>query len=182
MGLEEYQDKQLVEMVIDGNAQAFELLLERYREAVMLQLMQLTSGNVIDSDDLLQETFIKVYANIHSYNPDYAFGSWVYTIAKNTFIDFVRKRRDDVSELSENDSTQSQLPTPEESMINSQQRAEIDFYMQALKPAYRKLIELRFIKEFSYEEIASELKLPLGTVKTQIHRAREILSKLLKLE
>ncbi len=131
------------------------------------------SGNASDADDLLQETFIKVYINLHKYSPEYTFGQWVYTIARNTFIDFVRRRQDDLSIDERFTAPASSSPTPEERFINLQQRTQIEGYLERLSPRYRQLIVLRFFDELSYEEIAAKLSLPLGTVKTQIHRARE---------
>ena len=104
--------------------------------------------------------------NIHS-------GQWVYTIARNTFIDFVRRRQDDLSIDERFTAPASSSPTPEERFINLQQRTQIEGYLERLSPRYRQLIVLRFFDELSYEEIAAKLSLPLGTVKTQIHRARE---------
>ena len=136
-------------------------------------------GGVNDADDLLQETFIKVYINLHRYSTDYTFGQWVYTIARNTFIDFVRRRQDDLSIDERFSSPPSTAPTPEESVISLQQRTQIEHYLERLTPRYRTLIVMRFFDEYSYEEIAAKLTLPLGTVKTQIHRAREQMCKLI---
>ncbi len=108
-----------------------------------------------------------------SYSPEYTFGQWVYTIARNTFIDFVRRRQDDLSIDERFTAPASSSPTPEERFINLQQRTQIEGYLERLSPRYRQLIVLRFFDELSYEEIAAKLSLPLGTVKTQIHRARE---------
>ena len=172
-------DQQLIERVLEGDATAFEYLFNRYREAMFQLYMQRTGGNRDDTDDLLQETFVKVYLNLHRYKPDYTFGQWIYTIARNTFVDYVRKRRDDLSidNVQENRSSAltpaSVAPTPEESFISVQQRAQLEHHLERMTPRYRRLIELRFFREYSYEEIARELDLPLGTVKTQIHRARE---------
>mgnify|MGYP003623572706 CR=1 FL=1 len=166
-------------MSLGGDATAFEQLLNRYRDAIFQLYMQRTGGNRDDADDLLQETFVKVYLNLHKYKPGYTFGQWIYTIARNTFIDYVRKRRDDLSLDSMQESGASGMaptalsPNPEESVINSQQRAQLEHHLGKMTPRYRRLIELRFFKDYSYEEIATELALPLGTVKTQIHRARE---------
>ncbi len=151
---------------------AFEYLFDRYRDAIRRLLVQ-RSGNASDADDLLQETFIKVYINLHKYSPEYTFGQWVYTIARNTFIDFVRRRQDDLSIDERFTAPASSSPTPEERFINLQQRTQIEGYLERLSPRYRQLIVLRFFDELSYEEIAAKLSLPLGTVKTQIHRARE---------
>lgn len=180
MEIEKYiiaTDQQLIGMSLGGDDVAFEQLFKRYRESIFQLYVQRT-GNRDDADDLLQETFVKVYLKLDSYNSDYTFGQWVYTIARNTFIDYTRKRRDDVSVDSIPGGYSSIVPsaatpTPEESYINNQQRTQIEQYMAQMTPRYRRLIELRFFKDYSYEEIAKELVLPLGTVKTQIHRARE---------
>ena len=141
-------------------------------------LLQRT-GNAEDADDLLQETFIKVYMNLHRYSPEYTFGQWLYTIARNTFIDYVRKRQDDLPIDEKFSSPASNTPTPEESVINSQQRHQIELCIARLPENYRRLIRMRFFDEYSYEEIAVKLSLPLGTVKTQIHRARERMCRLI---
>lgn len=177
-------DQQLVTLAMDGDSAAFEVLFGRYRDSIYKLYLGRTSGNVDDANDLLQETFIKVLLNLDKYNTAYTFGQWVYTIAKNTFVDYVRKRRDDVSIDKLPSSGNSIVPmateaTPEERIINNQQYAQIAGHLEKMKPRYRRLIELRFFKEYSYEEIAEEMKLPMGTVKTQIHRAREQLCKLI---
>ena len=112
------------------------------------------------------------------YNSDqYTFGQWIYTIARNTFIDYVRRKRDDtvsIDNLREAGGLSTwNEPNPEERMITHQNRARIEAFLDRMSPRYKELIELRFFKEYSYEEIASHLNLPMGTVKTQIHRARE---------
>ena len=171
-------DRVLVELVLQGDNIAFEYLFERYKEAIHRLFIQRTN-NPLDADDLLQETFIKVYINIHRYNPAYTFGQWVYTIARNTFIDFVRRRQDDLPIDERFAAPASNAPTPEESVINLQQRSQIEHYLEHLAPRYRQLILMRFFEEYSYEEIAAKLSLPLGTVKTQIHRAREQMCRLI---
>lgn len=182
MEIEDYiisDDKRLVALVVEGDRMAFEYLFDRYRDAIRRLFVQRT-GNDDDADDLLQETFIKVYMNIHRYSAEYTFGQWIYTIARNTFIDFVRKRQDDLS-IDDRFSTPpaSSAPTPEERVINIQQRTQLEAYMEQMPADYRRLVELRFFEELSYEEIAGKLSIPLGTVKTRIHRARERLCRLI---
>lgn len=172
------EDRQLVDLVLGGDDAAFEYLFIRYREAIHRLFVQRMGGSN-DADDLLQETFIKVYINLHRYSSDYTFGQWVYTIARNTFIDFVRKRQDDLSIDERFAAPASSAPTPEENVINKQQRTQIEHYLECLTPRYRMLIRMRFFDEYSYEEIAVKLTLPLGTVKTQIHRAREQMCRLI---
>ncbi|MDE5963527.1 MAG: sigma-70 family RNA polymerase sigma factor, partial [Alistipes sp.] len=155
-------DRRLVELALEDDDTAFEYLFDRYRDAIRRLLLQ-RSGNASDADDLLQETFIKVYINLHRYSPEYTFGQWVYTIARNTFIDFVRRRQDDLSIDERFTAPASSNPTPEERFISLQQRTQIEGYLERLSPRYRQLIVLRFFDELSYEEIADKLALPLGT-------------------
>lgn len=172
------EDRRLVELVLEGDDTAFEYLFNRYREAIRRLFVQ-RLGGANDADDLLQETFVKVYVNIHRYSPDYTFGQWVYTIARNTFIDFTRRRQDDLQIDERFMAPASSNPTPEESVINRQQKTQIEHCLERLSPRYGVLIRMRFFEEYSYEEIAAKLSLPLGTVKTQIHRAREQMCRLI---
>ena len=165
-------DRQLVTRVLEGDDAAFEYLFNRYRDAIYRLFVQ-RLGGVNDAAALLQETFIKVYINLHRYRPDYTFGQWVYTIARNTFIDYVRRRQEDLPIDERFAAPASNRPTPEERILDLQQRRQIEHYLERLSPRYRELIVMRFFDEYSYEEIAAKLSLPLGTVKTQIHRARE---------
>ncbi len=171
-------DRTLVNEALAGDHTAFEYLFNRYREAIYRLLVQ-RLGSTTDADDLLQETFIKVYINLHRYRAEYTFGQWVYTIARNTFVDYVRRRQDDISIDERFAAPASPAPTPEESVINLQQRSQIEHCLERLAPRYRTLIAMRFFEEYSYEEIAAKLALPLGTVKTQIHRAREQMCRLI---
>ena len=172
-------DQRLVCLALEGDETAFEYLFNRYREAIRQLLVQ-RAGSESDADDLLQETFIKVYLHLDRYKADYTFGQWLYTIARNTFIDFVRRRQDDLS-IDERFSAQPSPATkPEDSLIRLQQRAQIEHYLDALTPRYRQLIQMRCFEEYSYEEIAEKLQLPMGTVKTQIHRARERMCDLIR--
>ncbi len=178
-------DHQLVLLVSDGDTSAFEVLFDRYKDAIRkFYIQRCSGGSSEDIEDLMQETFVKVFLNIDKYNPAYTFGQWIYTIARNNLIDWVRKRRDDLSIdslRSGSDLLQSASSEvlPDERIINSQRHTELERHLAVMTPRYRELIELRFFKEYSYEEIASALALPLGTVKTQIHRAREQLCKLI---
>ena len=171
-------DRRLVALVLDGDDAAFEYLFDRYHESIRRLFVQ-RMGGANDVDDLLQETFIKVFINLHRYSDNYTFGQWVYTIARNTFIDYMRRRQDDLPIDERFAAPASNAQTPEESVINLQQRTQIEHYLNRLAPRYRGLIVMRFFEEYSYEEIAAKLKLPLGTVKTQIHRAREQMCRLI---
>ena len=168
-------DRQIVAWALAGDKLAFESLVGRYRDSIRTLYTKRYGVPMDDADDLTQETFIKAFLKLEQFNPDYSFGQWIVTIARNTFIDFVRKRKDDATTFDSESVLMSRVassPTPEERIINSQQKVQIENYLKIMSPKYSRLIELRFIRELSYEEIAEELKMPLGTVKTQIHRAR----------
>ena len=129
--------------------------------------MQRTGGNVDDTNDLLQETFVKVYLNLQRYSSRFTFGQWVYTIARNTFIDYTRRRRDDtvsIDYVGEGIGVSGSLggPTPEEHLITHQSQVQLEGLLAKMSPRYRELIELRFFREFSYEEIAAKTLAPDG--------------------
>lgn len=179
MELENYiaaSDSEVVEMALNGDRYSFEHLFNRYRESLLKLFTQRYGCSYDDADDLMQETFIKTFLNLRKYDASYSFGGWIVTIAKNTFIDYVRKRRDDnLTGQSAATKTASSSPTPEENIINTQQKLQIEYYIEQMPEKYRTLIELRFMQELSYDEIAEKLQMPLGTIKTQIHRARTML-------
>jgi RNA polymerase sigma-70 factor (ECF subfamily) len=175
-------DLLLVELAKNGNEKAFSSLLNRYRDSIYFMLLKMVS-NTSDAEDLTIEAFGKAFRNIDSFTPDFAFSTWLFKIATNNCIDFIRKKQvspatidhiqDDLENLTVN--IQSDLPDPEETLINDQKVAVLRDIVNQLKPRYRNLIELRYYKEYSYEEIASELKLPIGTVKAQLYRAKSLL-------
>lgn len=178
-----FDDQTLARMVAEGNSAAFDALFARYRDNITAMLIKFTN-NSDDVDDLMQEAFMKAYLKIGLYKPEYDFGGWIYTIARNTFVDFNRSRRNNALNpqnisLESSNTAQALAPTPEEYIINAQQRAQIERYIEMLPADYRQLFELRFIDEYSYEEIAEKLDMKLGTVKTRIFRVRNMMCKLI---
>ncbi len=168
-------DRQLVEFVLEGDNLAFEFLITRYSESINRLFASRLRGEDMAQEvgDLMQDSFIKVYVNLHRYNPKYTFGQWIYTIARNTVIDFHRRRQDELH-LDERFGvpTEEGSPNPEQSIINSQKRKEIEDGISQLSPRHQELFRMRFLDEYTYEEIAEKLSMPLGSVKTNIHRAR----------
>jgi RNA polymerase sigma-70 factor (ECF subfamily) len=142
-------------------------------------------GSKIHADDLTQESFDKAFQHLDTYDEQYAFSTWLYKIAKNCTIDFLRKRKvnalhinygsDEEASVNEN-TLYSGTPNPEEDMIRQQEELTLMNHIEAMKPKYRRLIKLRYINEYAYEEIAQELNMPIGTVKTQLFRAKNILA------
>ena len=178
-----HDDSTLVKMVIEGDSTAFDTLFARHSDAIHAMLLKY-SGNSNDVNDLMQEAFMKAYLKIGLYNPKYDFGAWIYTIARNTFVDFSRTRKSNAlnpQNLSPeiDNTTQASAPTPEDYIINAQQRAQIERYIAMLPEDYRQLFELRFLDEYSYDEIAEKLDMKLGTVKTRIFRVRNMMCQLI---
>lgn len=181
MDIEEYivaSDSQLVRLSAEGDHRAFEYLFMRYNEAIK-HLFEQRLGSSDTADDLLQETFIKVYLHLADYSENYTFGQWIYTIARNTLVDHVRRRADDVSIDSKFIAPMATTPSPEESVIINQRTAHFEASLGELTEDYRRIIEMRFLDEYSYEEIAEKLGRPLNTIKTQIRRAKAAVCKMI---
>jgi RNA polymerase sigma-70 factor (ECF subfamily) len=183
------QDFILVENARKGDQKAYAELMGKYRDAIFYMLLKMVN-NSSDAEDLTIEAFGKAFKNINQYTPNFAFRTWLFKIATNNCIDFIRKRRGNVisldQSLHDDDSStpsahiQSDSPDPETHMINQQKIKLLRDVVNKLKPRYRKLVELRYFSEYSYEEISQELELPIGTVKAQLFRARELLYNILK--
>ncbi len=183
------QDIALVEKAKNGDQLAYAQLLERYRDAIYFMLLKMVN-NPVDAEDLTIEAFGKAFKNLKQYTPNFAFSTWLFKIASNNAIDYIRKQRgstvsldqsvDEEDNLSPSALIQSDTPDPEASMINEQKIKLMRDVVTKLKPRYRSLIELRYFKEYSYDEIADHLELPLGTVKAQLFRARELLLNILR--
>jgi RNA polymerase sigma-70 factor (ECF subfamily) len=180
-------DQELIRKALNRDQKAYSRLLSRYRYNIFYYIIRML-GNKTCADDLTQETFDKAFRNLDKYDNQYAFSTWLYKIAKNSTIDFVRKRKlnslhidydsDEESSINENTLYSGTL-NPEENMIQQQEELKLMKYIESMKPKYRKLIELRFIKEYAYKEIAEELNIPIGTVKSQIMRAKDILAEII---
>ncbi|RLD60554.1 MAG: RNA polymerase subunit sigma-24 [Bacteroidetes bacterium] len=184
------RDYRLVERAIgQGDQKAYAELMENYRDSLYFMLLKMTN-NPHDAEDLTIEAFGKAFKKLHQYTPDYAFSTWLFKIASNNCIDFIRKKKKYTFSIDQNFDDEegsemaSRIPSqtldPEGEMVKKQKIKLMREVVDKLKPHYRTLIELRYFKEFSYDEIAQELNLPLGTVKAQLFRAREFLYQILK--
>lgn len=183
-------DLVLIDSAMAGEQKAYAELMERYRDAIYYMLLKMVN-NKSDAEDLTLEAFGKAFKNIHQYTPNFAFSTWLFKIATNNCIDFIRKRKANIVSIDNNvDNAEgsysvltsmlsANMPDPEERLIKEQNIKLVQDVVAKLKPRYRKLVEYRYFKEFSYEEIAQELSLPLGTVKAQLFRARELLLNIL---
>lgn len=173
----------------DGDQQAYSEIMKLYKDSIYFMLRKMVK-NEIDAEDLAIETFGKAFKRLHQYTPQHAFSTWLFKIATNNCIDFMRKNRASTVSLESSGTDDEgneygyQIPdselTPEERAIKDQKIKLMHEVVASLKPRYRKIIELRFFKEYSYDEIADEMEIPLGTVKAQLYRAKELLFEVLK--
>jgi len=185
------RDFELVKAAVEkGEQNAYAELMKNYRDTLYFMMLKMTN-NPQDADDLTIEAFGKAFKNLRHYTPDFAFSTWLFKIASNNCIDFIRKRQNNepisynLNDLAETgDDLADILPstnrTPEEDIIRQQKIQSLREVIDRLKPHYKRLIELRYYEERSYEEISMELDMPLGTVKAQLFRAREFLYHILK--
>lgn len=167
---------------------AYAELLQKYKDSIFFMMLKMVK-NQDDADDLTIEAFGKAFNRLHQYTPDFAFSTWLFRIATNNCIDFIRKKKmvtfsldkgyeDGEGNQSTFDIKESNLD-PEERIIRKQKIRIMREIVDQLKPRYKELIVLRYFRELSYEEIAETTELPLGTVKAQLFRARDMLYKLL---
>ncbi|MCB9169798.1 MAG: sigma-70 family RNA polymerase sigma factor [Flavobacteriales bacterium] len=183
-------DYKLVRRAVDkGDQKAYAELMSRYRDSIYFMLLKMIN-NKDDADDLTIEAFGKAFHRLHQYTPNYAFSTWLFKIASNNCIDWIRKQKkkkllsiDNPIGTEDGDEMTIEIRSrgldPADVVIKEQKAGIMREVVEKLKPRYRTLIELRYYKEYSYEEIADELDLPLGTVKAQLFRAREFLMNML---
>ncbi len=175
--------------IIEHDEQAFAELMKRYNKPVYHMILKMVR-NVDDAEDLTIEAFAKAFKNLSKFKKDYTFSTWLFRIATNNAIDFIRKKRletmsldtsfkDDSGEAVKIDVENNEL-NPMEETIKSQKIELIRIFVDKLPPKYQRLVKLRYFEELSYEEIARELEAPLGTIKAQLHRARELMYDLVK--
>lgn len=170
-----------------GDQKAYAELMQRYRDSIFFMTLKMVN-NRDDANDLTIETFGKAFENIEKYKPDFAFSTWLFRIATNNCIDFIRKKRLNVVSMNAMEDKEGEERTfdvksdvlnPEEKSIKKQQKETLQLIIDKLPNRYKILINLRYFEEMSYEEISSQLDLPLGTVKAQLFRARDLLANVL---
>ncbi len=183
---EQLDDRTLVARILEGDRDRFTELLARYEKRVINYVYRITH-RYEDAHDLSQEIFVKVYLALDRYDPKYQFSTWLFRIAQNSAIDALRKKsisevplthRTDDEPAKEREFADGGV-SPYRALKNKQLSAAIDTAVAKLPPDYRELIQLRHFAELSYEEIASMKKLPLGTVKNKLFRARNLLKEAL---
>ncbi len=190
--LREKTDQEVVALAKEGSEEAYRELIRRYERPVFSLVFRMVRNREL-AEDLSQETFIKVLNAVQTYRPEFKFSSWVFKIANNAAIDHLRKRELDTLSLEGSphadtpelvEATALQIGERGESQLQEVENRElggtIERAISRLRPEYRSCILLRHVEGRTYEEIAEMLNLPLGTVKTYIHRARNELRILLR--
>lgn len=167
-----------------GNNRAYADLMNTYREPLYLLLLRMTHNTTMASD-LTVDTFSKAFCQLHRYAPTGSFSSWLFSIGVNTYIDYLRRRRIDTVSLNsmqrngDGEFIEYQIPSsqpnPEESMMRNERNNALREVVQALKQPYRQIVEMRYYDELSYEQIAEQLDIPIGTVKIRLLRAKNLM-------
>jgi RNA polymerase sigma factor (sigma-70 family) len=170
--------------VLEKDQSAYGTLMKRYKKAVYFMILKMIR-DADDAEDLTMEAFAKAFRNLDRFKKDYTFSTWLFRIATNNAIDFIRKKKlktmslnntlSDDSGNSVNIDIEDDDNNPQDEFIKSQRMEMVRVFVDKLPAKYRKLVQLRYFDELSYEEIAQELEKPLGTVKAQLHRSRELL-------
>lgn len=183
------EDVALVKLALKGDESAYSSIMARYRETIYYLILKMVK-NQRDAEDLSIETFEKAFGKLEQYSPKYAFSTWLFRIATNHSIDFIRKKRlkttsiDDTIDdgISEKPGIQVESKTkdPEEKIIEKQKITLMRQMVNKLDEPYQSLVRLRYFKELSYDEIAEQREMPLGTVKAQLFRARALLAAMIK--
>ena len=184
------EDFRLIDKALnDGEEQAYGELMQRYKMAVYHMILKMVR-NVDDAEDLTIEAFAKAFKNLHKFKKDYTFSTWLFRIATNNAIDFIRKKKLKTLSLNttfKNDSgedvnidVEDVNLNPQQEAIKSQKIELVQMFVTKLPAKYQRLVKLRYFEELSYDEIAKELDAPLGTIKAQLYRARELMYELVK--
>jgi len=180
-------DLKVIERALNGNGKAYAELLDRYRDSVYYVMLRMVN-NPSDAEDLTIEAFGKAFNHLSQYTPSHAFSTWLFRIATNNCIDFIRRKnlspRPFDHNEGEEDEMEATIPSdtrgPEEMLIDRETANALNTIVSSLKPRYRRLIELRYFEDYSYEEIATELSLPIGTVKARLFRAKTLIQNIIR--
>ncbi|MCU0383562.1 MAG: sigma-70 family RNA polymerase sigma factor [Cyclobacteriaceae bacterium] len=183
------EDFQLIDRAVAGDEAAYAKLLQRYKRPVYHMILKMVR-NIDDAEDLTIESFAKAFRSLHRFKKDYTFSTWLFRIATNNTIDQIRKKKlntlsidnsftdDDGNSISID--VEDENNNPQEETIKAQKAELLLIFVDKLPAKYQQLVRLRYYEELSYEEIAERIQAPLGTVKAQLHRARELMYEMVR--
>jgi RNA polymerase sigma-70 factor (ECF subfamily) len=178
-----YDDKDLVRRTLDGDKEAFEMIVRRYKQPLLNYIGRMVSEREL-ALDFTQDVFIKTYASLHTYRPQHKFSTWLFKIASNLTIDYWRKKKIEAYSFDQtrddaDDRPSIQIPSKDLSVMEkfelTEIREKVEHAMQKIPPSLRELFVWRHINEFSYEEIAEIRGLPIGTIKNKVFQAKELI-------
>ncbi len=181
------QDKKIVKEVLDGNTQSFQKLMDRYFDIIYYTILKIVYTKKV-AEELTLDVFSKAYQKLETYSEDYAFSTWLFNIATHRSIDYLRRKKANTVTIEDENkeeyesivlSSDSQ-EHPDVILIKQQLAGDLRNLVDKLKPFWQELIDMRYFKELSYEEISAQLNIPMGTVKNQLYRAKQKLSKMAK--
>lgn len=180
------RDFLLVQDALNGKQKAFTILMQLYKDAIFFMVLKMVN-NRDDAMDITVSTFGKAFESLDKYKSNFAFSTWLFKIATNNSIDFIRKQKFKTVSIDEFNEDQERVwefksdnLNPEENSIKNQEKKALKNVVESLPEKYKNLIILRYFEELSYEEIGIELDIPLGTVKARLFRARDLLSVIVK--
>ena len=172
-------DSDLVRIIIKKNPESYREIVKRYQRKLFVYLYHLT-GNKEETEDILQNVFVKVYANLKKFKTQKKFSSWIYRIAHNEAINHMKKRNqkkfvswEDIAINKEKMQISSHEKSPLESWIKKELKKEMEMALEKLPAKYKEVLILRYFSEKSYEEMSEILKKPINTVGTLINRAKK---------
>jgi len=175
----------VIEKAVSGDQAAFTALLNHFWNEVYAFMYKQTA-NETDAEDITIETFSKAFDKIQTYNNQYQFNTWLISIAKNVYIDMIRKRKStQFLEIDQDDDNFffdiiDDSPSIEDQLIQEQKLQTLQQYIKQLKPHYQEIIQLRFFQELTYNEISEKLEEPIGNVKVKLLRAKKLLTELIQ--
>ncbi len=183
------QEYAVIQQAIQGNELAYATLLHKFHNAVHSIVLR-TVGKTNEPEDLTIEIFTKAFCNLKSYQPQFSFAAWLFRIATNHCIDFLRKKKQNAPLLSIDQANieeqfitsnlLSELPNPEENLILQQNVEELHDVIEQLSPDYQAVVNMYYLKELSTAEIAQLLNIPQNTVKTRLFRTKDLLMNIMK--
>lgn len=189
MSIRARHDLDLIQVALAGHGRGYEELMQRYHKPMYHMMLKMVR-NSDDAEDLTSEAFAKAFRSLPRYRPEFAFSTWLFRIGNNNCIDFIRRKRIKTlsldADITIGDNTIAQFetpdyaPNPHDALIRQQRIELVQQAVALLPPKYANLVRLRYFDELSYEEVAAELQAPLGTVKAQLFRARELMFELLE--
>ena len=179
-------DATLVEHALAGSQDAYRALVERHSRAVLTLVARMVRDQGV-AEELAQDAFVKAFGALRSFDPSYKFSNWILRIAHNVAVDHLRKARPPVVSIDDDASGREMAevladrrePSAFDRAVRRDFRDDLDAALATLRPEFRRLIVLRYLEDMSYEDIAEVVGLPLGTVKSHLHRARAALGRLL---